>query len=966
MVFVTLILFVVTLALSELLRPKPNIEDARPAGLGDFNFPTATEARVIPLVWGRVKVSGPNVVWYGDLTQLAITENVKTGLFSSTTITKGFTYYVGMQFGICRGPDVALRRIWVGDKQVWSGTLSSDGATANIDEPELFGGLELGQGGIQSTIEFQTGSTTQAVSTYLGLHQDAGAGSDRTPRYTGTCYIVARGLDSTAVGAYVGNSTQVKPWSFEVERFPALFSGQSAGENKIGSTECNPVNVLYEILTDTEWGFGFPAADIDLTSFLAAADTMITEANGFSISLTRTMQSNELIREIERQIDGVVFLDHRTGKWTIKLARADYDIDLVPQLTDSNVKEVRDYTRGSWEDTTNQITVKYWKRETDGAGGVNYKESFALAQDVANAMIQGGGTVGTANIVTGEVSFPGCKNSALASNLAWRELRGQSYPLARATFVINREFWDLTIGSVVAWTNAQLGFTKLPMRVTRIDYGRLTDNQITITAVQDVFQYAAASFGSPPDSLWDPPTTTLVAFPAAQQTAFEAPRALVVRDPLFAGDEFVSKVMAAARRQGGEVAIRMKQRNSSGTPSGSYADTGNILQFVRIGQLDANLGAGVANPTSTIVLDPTPDSKTAILNSFSNATTSDMGVDLVQLIMVNNEFMLVDNASDGGTTVDLNSVWRGALDSAQANHTAGDDVFLLFVGAGISDGNFGTTNNIDVQLRMRSASEEFSGSVTDISFAFAKRCQRPYPPAAVLYNTPVGSAFGAPDMEGDGAGENTYSADVTFWRRNYNPVDEVAALQADDTSVDASHQTRLRVFVDPSGSNTEIASSPFAWATGTGTDTILRNELIDIAAAGTEIRVELETRHNSPLDATSLTARHDFIHDVVPTSVNDGLFYLGGGIDTGPSNAFVVAAAGVHTVDVAAAPSAGNVEYRINGGGWLTVTPGGTATASLSISDTIEVRQSSTGATPDPNFVWIDNPSATRVAYGTI
>jgi hypothetical protein len=253
-----------------------------------------------------------------------------------------------------------------------------------------------------------------------------------------------------------------------------------------------------------------------------------------------------------------------------------------------------------------------------------------------------------------------------------------------------------------------------------------------------------------------------------------------------------------------------------------------------------------------------------------------------------------------------------------------------------------------------------------VAITMAKRTQRPYPPASVQYNG-TSTDFGTPDMEGDGGpGENDFGCDVDWFRRLFTTVDEIASMKADDTGVDASHETRLRVFVDPSGANTEIGSSPFAWQTGTGTPRIPRNELIDVAAAGTEIRVQLETRHNSPLDATSLTSKYNFIHDVAPTSVNDSLFYLGGNINTGPSNSYAVVTAGVHVVDVASAPSAGNVEYRINGGSWLTVTPGGTSTASLSISDTIEVRQSSSGATPDPNFVWIDNPSATRVAYGCI
>jgi hypothetical protein len=391
---------------------------------------------------------------------------------------------------------------------------------------------------------------------------------------------------------------------------------------------------------------------------------------------------------------------------------------------------------------------------------------------------------------------------------------------------------------------------------------------------------------------------------------------------------------------------------------------------MRIGSIDSALSAGESNPVSSISIDPDPDSKADILDTFeAGVSESDMGVDLVQLIMVGDEFMLATSASDGGTTVDLADVYRGVLDSVQDNHSAGDDVYLVFVSAGLSDSNFVTTNNIDVRLDAFSSQGRYSdsGTPSTVSFTFAKRTQRPYPPAAVLYNG-TSTEFGTPDMEGDGAGENGYGCDVDWFRRRFDVTDEVAAMKADDSSVDASHETRLRVFVDPDGSNTEIASSPFSWATGSGTPRIPRNELIEIAAAGTKIRVQLETRHDSPLDGTTLESKHDFIHDVVPDSVNDGLFYLGG--DLGPStstNSFTVTSAGVHTIRIGAGYSTSNVEISINGGGWSTIiAAGGTSgtTAALSASDTIELRHT-TSESPDPQFVEIEDPSSSRVAYGT-
>jgi hypothetical protein len=90
--FTAVLLYGALFVLAELLRPKPNIENAKPAGLGDFQFPTATEGRPVPILWGTVRQKGPNVVWYGDFEQVPMVVEVKTGLFSKEDQITGFKY----------------------------------------------------------------------------------------------------------------------------------------------------------------------------------------------------------------------------------------------------------------------------------------------------------------------------------------------------------------------------------------------------------------------------------------------------------------------------------------------------------------------------------------------------------------------------------------------------------------------------------------------------------------------------------------------------------------------------------------------------------------------------------------------------------------------------------------------------------------------------------------------------------
>lgn len=63
-------LLIVTSIVAIALAPKP--PKPKPASLSDFDIPTAEQGRPIPIVFGTVMVTGPNVIWYGDLSTKAI------------------------------------------------------------------------------------------------------------------------------------------------------------------------------------------------------------------------------------------------------------------------------------------------------------------------------------------------------------------------------------------------------------------------------------------------------------------------------------------------------------------------------------------------------------------------------------------------------------------------------------------------------------------------------------------------------------------------------------------------------------------------------------------------------------------------------------------------------------------------------------------------------------------------------
>lgn len=926
----TLILFAVLTLVKEFLLPKPEFENAKPAGLGDFQFPTATQGRVVPLIWGTQKLSGPNVIWYGDLDQIALSESVKTGLFSSVDVVKGYNYRIGWQMALCRGEADELVGVFIGEDLVgdYSSAPIAPGANFTINEPELFGGNDLGNGGIVGTWTFYSGSASQAAAPYLSSFQSEGG---VTPAYRGTSYVV-----NATQNAYLGNSTSVKPWSFLVRRIPNGL-GLSSGQAELnGGEDANPANVIYEILTDTDWGLAIPTGDIDTTNFNAVAATLATEGNGFSYTLDRAVQAQELLRTVQEQIAGVIYQDTSTDKWKISLARADYTPGAQPLVDESNSK-LLNYSRGSWANTANQVRVEFNDRANE------FATTYSVAQDTANVRIQG------ANVSVTK-RYPGVKDATLANDIAWRDLRTFAYPLAKATVEVDREFWDVTPNMVVELSNSTLGFTRLAMRVTRIDLGELESNRIRLDLVQDVFYSTDPSFADPDGTDWTAPAATLAAFPADEQIAIEAPRAIVRRDPR--DGSLVNKIFASGRRNNNEVIYEIRQRNAAGSPAGDYSVAGTVFSFTKIGELNSALTTKSAYPLTTLDLTATPDSQADLIAAITEtADTVELGTNLLNLLLVNDEFMLVESATDSGALVRLQNVYRGALDSVQADHASGDEVFVLSVGSGISDTAIPETNQVDVKLIPAAiGGEVLESAATTINFTMDKRIRRPLPPSLITLNT-VDWDTTAVGLEVNGSNAEDFHVDVDIRRRDYRTADlgnEITALTEDaattfgdfPTANSTDHQ--ITVTHDPTGTNDAILGP----TTFSGTNySLLR---IDILAALSgavptgDIRLQIQSSHDD--GGETLTSRQTLVHDFAAATGLTGQFEFGLLDALDVSALYTATVNGTYSFSLSSSFSSSDVEARVNGGSWTTVISSGNTSGNIAgvvNTDTIEVRWTS-------------------------
>jgi hypothetical protein len=395
----------------------------------------------------------------------------------------------------------------------------------------------------------------------------------------------------------------------------------------------------------------------------------------------------------------------------------------------------------------------------------------------------------------------------------------------------------------------------------------------------------------------------------------------------------------------------IRERHSAGSPSGPYTDAGEGFGFVLIGQLGADLAAGTAIPTTSVTLTPNPSTQARLEAVFTdNPALVDLGKNLLNIIMVGEEFMLATSAAVSGPNVVLSGVYRGVLDTAQSKHTAGTNVYVVYAGGVLTDSVFDETHNVDVLLLPHSISDTVAeGDATPISFNMDKRLRRPYPPASTDVNgsgpfpasNSLDFASGGPELTG---------MEFELLRRDYRlgnaANDEVAGLLTDAETLypdyPAANSTTHTIAVrnDPEGTDTLLFTIPAF----SGRDATVRRIVILRYTDGvvpTRMRIEVASQHDEGADV-GLESRYPLTYDFDTASAAlAGQHNFGARLPTVASTVYTATDAGTYNFTLSSAATTGDVEYRLNGGTWTTLIVAGLTTGMIlgvSVSDTIEVR----------------------------
>ena len=462
--------------------------------------------------------------------------------------------------------------------------------------------------------------------------------------------------------------------------------------------DMNPAHIIRECLTDPDWGMGYAEADIDDDSFRAAADVLWDEKMGISLLWDRQVPIESFIQEVVKHLDAALYVSRSTGKFVLKLIRADYDEETLPEFDPSNVEKVDNPSRPAFGELTNSVSVNYWNAATG-------KEASLTVQDTAMIQMQGA-------VINTTVQYPGFSNFTIASRVALRDLRTLSSPLLTCTIYTNQDARELNIGDAFKFSWPDFEIENVVMRVTGIAFGDGKSNKIRVTCTQDVFAFPQQGVLNQPEEGWTdiggPPA------PATDRLVLEAPYYELVQAQ---GQTAVDGALTSTPEIGYLTVAAARPANALNAsvwvnPGSGFEET-MALDFC---------------PTATLAADVGP-----MDTSWTFENGEDL--DLVQVgthCQIDGELVRVDSIDLGTSTI---TVGRGVLDTTPRPHLTGARLYFWDVYSSADPTEYveGETLEVKITPATNEGPLELGGAPVD-TLTFNARAFRPYPPGNFKIN----------------------------------------------------------------------------------------------------------------------------------------------------------------------------------------------------------------------------------------
>lgn len=415
---------------------------------------TSSNAVPIAILYGMNRVA-PNLIWTGGF--FAIPNQDKKGGKGGGGGNQpvSYTYYTSFAMGVCEGPIMGWARIWKGQ--------------------EIYGAFFVTYWWKTGITFAAPGETPQDPWGYL-----LGFGKQGLS-YNGTCYVGAQSCE-------LGSTPILPQFSFEVRSRLARTSVLLPSE--FSDDDADPAEIIYDFLTNAQYGLGFPAGSIDSsTLFGSSGDSSYQtycRAAGIVMSpvLTNQETANSILEKWLKltnsqavwsggKLKFIPYGDTQISNET-QIGTVTFNPDVTPlyALTDDDF--VAEDGRDPVEVTrVDPYSLYNWQRLVISHRGFYYS-SFPI--DVFDQdSIETYGLRMASDITANEIC-----NGNVGQRVAQLILQRNLYIRNTYKFKLSFEYCLLEPMDIVTLTDANLGLDNTSVRITEIEED--DDGLLTITA----------------------------------------------------------------------------------------------------------------------------------------------------------------------------------------------------------------------------------------------------------------------------------------------------------------------------------------------------------------------------------------------------------------------------------------------------------------------------------------------------
>ena len=564
----------------------------------------SSQGLTLPVVYGRARVAG-NLIWYGDFTTIETKTTTRQGGKGGGGVKQediSYTYEAAVMMALCEGEIKGIGRIW--------------------RDKEKFESLS------QLRLNLAKGGDEQPTWTHLQQPKHQA----QAINYSGTAYIYSPNYELT-------KSAQIYSHNFEV-------IGKMGYSSSI--PDANPSEIIRDMLTNQNYGCGFPAENLGDTSVYG----VYCRAAGIFLSpvYSEQTEAQQNISELLEQTNSAAVFSQGRLKIVpygdVKLSGngAAYVPNLTPvyDLTDddfivSGAEDPLRVERKTNADAYNQIQVEYLDRAND------YNIAVAEVKDQANIEQYG-------LRPKDAVKMHGICDAKVANHVAQLLLQRALYVRNEYEFKLGWKYCLLEPMDLVTLTDEGLGLDKTPVRIIEIE----EDEEGVLTVKAEDFPMGAATATAYPTqpSLGYSADYNKSPGNAHAPVIFEAPLQLT------GGEPQIWLATAGGDMWGGaEVWIS--------TDGDSYTRIGATNKKARFGSLSAPLASGA-------VFDRANTLNVEISAGQMTGGTEQDSRDLLTLCYVDGEFLAYETAELKGVgRYTLGNLTRGAYGSNIDRHNAG-------------------------------------------------------------------------------------------------------------------------------------------------------------------------------------------------------------------------------------------------------------------------------------------------------